>query len=299
MLSILILSYNYDLYALVEKLQKECIDLGLEFEILCSDDNSEEHFQNKSIAQLVNCRYIIQSVNIGRSHTRIFLMEQAAYDTIIMIDSDTYPVNSDFVAKYLAVINSNNKAIVSGGLQYSKQKPKDAELLRWVYGKSREVIPAHKRQLKPFNYTLCSNICFNKKHLNGIGFPSAVKGYGYEDFVFFKKLKENNRQIIHIDNEVYHLNLETSIEFLEKTILGIHTFQYLLNEGIIDHDATLLSKSHFKLQRLGLQETYNFFFKKFEAVITKNLTSSQPKLLLFDIYKLGKLNQIFSKKKSV
>ncbi len=296
MLSILILSYNYDLYALVEKLQKECVNLGVAFEILCSDDNSQKHFRNKSIEQLSHCHYIIQPINIGRSHTRIFLMEQAVYDTVIMIDSDTYPVNQNFVARYLSALSNNEKAIVSGGLQYSNLKPKETELLRWVYGKSREAIPAKKRQLKPYKYTLCSNICFNKKYLAGIGFPAAVKGYGYEDFVFFKNLKENNREIIHIDNEVFHLKLETSRDFLDKTILGIHTFQFLLNEGIIDNDATSLSKNQFRLQRLGLQKTFNFFFKKTEAMITKNLTSSQPNLILFDLYKLGKLNQLLTKK---
>lgn len=295
MLSILILSYNYNLYSLVRKLHSECCSLGLEFEILCSDDNSTEHFQNKSIEDLDNCHYIIQRENIGRSLNRNFLINRATYDTVIMIDSDTYPVKNHFVATYLSLINKNERALISGGLEYQPQKPIETELLRWVYGQSREAIPAKVRQLKPYKYTLCSNICFNKKHLNGIGFPETISGYGYEDFVFFRQLEKENRQVIHLDNTVFHLKLETSAEFLNKTVLGIQTLKQLLDEGVIDDKATTLSRSQLMLKKLAFEKIFKYVFKKSEPMIRSNLTSNNPKIYLLDIYKLGKLNEISSK----
>lgn len=291
MLSILILSYDYDLYSLVIKLQNECCSLGLEFEILCSDDNSKEHFRNNSIGDIDNCHYIKQSANIGRSRTRNFLIDRATYDTVIMIDSDTYPVTNNFVANYLSIISKNEKAIISGGLKYKNEKPRETELLRWVYGQAREAIPAKKRQLNPYKYTLCSNICFNKNHLNGIGFPQTVHGYGYEDFVFFRQLEKENREIIHLDNAVFHLKLDTSTEFLDKTVLGIRTLKQLLDDGIVDSHATLLSRSQIILKKLHFQKIFHYFFKKYEPMIKANLISNNPKIHLLDIYKLGKLNE--------
>ncbi len=291
MLSILILSYDYDLYSLVRKLQSDCCSLGLEFEILCSDDNSKNHFRNRTIEDLDNCHYITQSANIGRSRTRNFLINSATYDTVIMIDSDTYPVTDNFIANYLSIISKNEKAIISGGLKYKNEKPRETELLRWVYGQAREAIPAKTRQLKPYKYTLCSNICFNKKHLNGIGFPETVRGYGYEDFVFFRQLEKANREIIHLDNAVFHLKLDTSAEFLDKTVLGMQTLKQLLDEGVVDSQATLLSSSQLMLQKLHFQKIFHYLFKKYEPRIKANLISSNPKINLLDIYKLGKLNE--------
>ena len=48
MISILIPVYNYDVTELVAELHRQCMDLGMPFEILCYDDGSQSDFKAKN-----------------------------------------------------------------------------------------------------------------------------------------------------------------------------------------------------------------------------------------------------------
>ncbi|MBW3518022.1 glycosyltransferase [Flavobacterium sp. NKUCC04_CG] len=287
MLSILIVSYNYSLYTLVKRLQIECVSLGVEFEILCSDDNSNNHYKNESIEQLEHCHYFIQPINIGRSLSRNFLINKAQFDSIIMLDSDTLPAQPHFIKNYLDLLVNQNKTFINGGLQYHQDGIPKNEMLRWVYGKSREAISASVRNLNPYSYALCSNICFSKKSINNIRFNNKIRDYGYEDLVFYKDLQKNQIDVFHVDNPVYHLKLELSQVFLNKTKISIENLNKLWKSGVIVKRDTSLLKTFYLINFFYLQRITTWLFLKTEGFLLKNLLSEKPSVLLFDLYKLG------------
>ena len=76
MLSILIPTYNYNVYPLVSELHKQCLECEIDFEIIVIDDGSKLFFnENQEINSFKNCRFEILEKNIGRSgigrHRRI------------------------------------------------------------------------------------------------------------------------------------------------------------------------------------------------------------------------------------
>ena len=56
MLSILIPTYNYSIFALVKKVHEQCMEAHVPFEICCLDDQSKNSFQleNQAISTLSN-----------------------------------------------------------------------------------------------------------------------------------------------------------------------------------------------------------------------------------------------------
>ena len=68
MLSILIPCYNYSSFNLVNTLNKQCIDLKIDYEILVSEDAGEKYLEvNRKINRLDNCQYLINQINLGRA----------------------------------------------------------------------------------------------------------------------------------------------------------------------------------------------------------------------------------------
>jgi hypothetical protein len=55
--------------------------------------------------------------------------------------------------------------------------------------------------------------------------------HGYEDYSFISTLKLRNIAIEHIENPLFHLNLETSEVFLSKTKIAIQTLLSLSKDN--------------------------------------------------------------------
>jgi glycosyltransferase involved in cell wall biosynthesis len=74
MLSILIPVYNYNVYPLVSELHKQCLECGVNFEILCQDDASNQiESENQKINSLENCHFSKNNSNLGRVKNINFL----------------------------------------------------------------------------------------------------------------------------------------------------------------------------------------------------------------------------------
>ncbi|MCP1997202.1 glycosyltransferase family 2 protein [Flavobacterium sp. HSC-61S13] len=287
MLSILIPTYNYDVYPLVDRLHQECVQLGINFEIICSDDASTVPYPYSKIESLSNCYYHIQVKNMGLSNSRNFLIEKSIYDYNLLLDCDTLPVSKDFVKKYLDGILYHQEKILSGGLRYQQADQAKSKSLRWIYGQSREAIPTAIRQKRPYNYSLCSNIFFNKKTLKDLRFDRDIKEYGYEDFIFFKNLQKRKIEVYHIENSVFHLKVESSLAFLNKTQQALQTLNGLLMEKQITKQDTSLLRTYGILDNLYLTQSSSWLFSKSQRYFEKNLLSDTPSLFLYDLYKLG------------
>ena len=290
MLSILIPSFNYNTFPLVQELHQQLLQQNIAFEIIVGDDAStdiETNKLNQQITSLSNCVLKVNTVNLGRGSNRNALCKIATYPWILFLDCDTIPTSSSFIGNYLNCINRNDGAVFFGGIAYTTEKPKKDELLRWIYGRTREAIPVQKRRSKSYEATLVSNILMKKQLQLDYPFNSSIYDYGFEDFVFIAELKKNHVLINHINNPVFHINLEKSDVFLEKHLKAINNLHFLIQKRVVDANETHLSKTHQWLSRFGLHSLIKVLFKNLEPSLRKNLLSNKPSLLLFDFYKLG------------
>jgi glycosyltransferase involved in cell wall biosynthesis len=278
MLSIVIPVYYYNALSLVNELVKQCNFSGITFEILCQDDasNSQENILNQEINLISNCSFFINVNNLGRGKNINSLAQKAKYDWLLILDCDTFPTGSNFIQNYVEVISSSSKKILFGGIIYEDKKPEKEQLLRWLYGLKRET-----------SSILTSNLLIQKNVFLKYPFDESITKYGYEDLCFFAVLKKNNYGIFQIENPAFHLNLETSEVFLNKTKIALENLVFLYNSNKVSGDDSKILKTFELLKNLKLTRFSAFLFKKNQSKIERNLLSEKPSLFLFDLYKLG------------
>jgi glycosyltransferase involved in cell wall biosynthesis len=287
MLSILIPVYNYNVVPLVLELQKQCLECEIDFEILCQDDESNKiEPENHRINNLEKCNFSRNNSNFGRSKMRNFLAEKAKFEWLLLMDCDTFPTENDYIQKYLSQINEA-QIVVFGGIKYQKEKPNNDQLLRWIYGNARESLSVEKRNTNANGNALTSNILIRKNIFILNKFDESITKYGYEDLIFLSDLKKKGALVKHIDNPTYHLGLETSQQFLEKTKIALGNLKLIAETTSLDNSESKILQTYVLLKRLYLGFLISFLFKITERKIERNLLSQNPSLLLFDLYKLG------------
>lgn len=296
MLSILIPVYNYNAFPLVFELHKQCLERNLAFEIICQDDASNDFLiENNEINALENCCFSSNGTNLGRGKNINKMAGKANYDWLLILDCDTFPKNSHFIKKYLLKIQENDNSIIFGGIVYDVKKPKNDQLLRWDYGHKRESLSVEKRKRKPNSSALTSNLLLKKELFSQHPFDENITKYGYEDLCFMMALEENKVKVNHIENPVFHLNLETSALFLDKTKTALENLVYIVNLKKTDLKDSKIITVYSSLKKLKLTSLTVYFFNLFENRITAQLISNKPSLLLFDLYKLGHFCRLQSK----
>jgi len=286
MISILIPCYNYNAYDLVSKLEKECLTLGIIFEIICIDDASFSPLNelNQKINILTNCKFFESKKNIGRSENRQLLSQKAQYKWLLYIDVDVKPLNDDFIKVYLNEIKKGFE-VVFGGFNY---KNIESNNLRYLFGKSREDIPSNKRNKTPYKYIISSNFLVKKVIFDKINKNININGYGM-DYFFGALLKENLISINHIDNEVTHYGLDDNSKFLIKTNEALKNLHYLTNNKLIKKNDITILKYYRLLNFLGLKKIISMLFNMFSQSAESNLKGSNPSLFVFDLYRLSYL----------
>ena len=286
MISILIPIYNYSAVLLVKELQRQCTECSIEFEIICIDDCSS-HFkhENSTISGLEKCSLLFLDKNIGRSKIRNLLAASAAYEWLLFLDCDTFPKNKLFIASYLQQIKQSPYMAIFGGLSYAKTRPKNNQLLRWVYGQKREVKTAARRQNHPYTNSYVSNFLIQKSIFFIVQFDKSITTYGFEDAIFIQSLKSKHVVIDQIDNPVYHLNLENSNLFLLKTKEALQTL--LSIKKVQPSLSTKLLSTFYILQKLKLVTITGTLYNCIAVLLEKNLLSKKPSMILFDVYKIG------------
>ena len=286
MISILIPCYNYNAYDLVSRLEKECLTLGIVFEIICIDDASFSALNevNQKINILTNCKFFESKKNIGRSANRQLLSQKAQYKWLLFIDVDVNPLNDNFIEVYLNEIKKGFE-VVFGGFNYKKIESTN---LRYLFGKSREDIPCIKRNKNPYKYIISSNFLVKKVIFDKINKSININGYGM-DYFFGALLKENLVSINHIDNEVTHYGLDDNSKFLTKTKEALKNLYHLNNNDLINKNDITILKYYRILNFFGLRKTTSMAINMFSKTIESNLKGSHPNLFIFDLYRLSYL----------
>lgn len=278
MYSILIPIYNYDIRALVATLLKETELLNSRYEIICIDDASTNvsiKRKNKELENFKNCNYQELTNNIGRSSIRNLLAEKAHYENLIFLDSDVLPNNINFINNYLIALKKSS--VVFGGISYPEIKQKKS-ILHHQYGSEREA---------KLEFT-SANFAIEKKVFQKVRFDESLKTYGFEDVLFNKSLKKLGITALKINNQVNHFGIICDNQiYIEKEQEALKTLNTLfINKKITAKEVKLLKFYSF-LKNVKMASAFGLFTKKNEKFLIKNLTSKNPSLFVFDIYRLG------------
>jgi GT2 family glycosyltransferase len=295
MLSICIPVYNYDIVPLINELHIQATSLNIEFEIIVIDDYSNSFFKNMNsiIKDFPNVRYIELEENIGRSKIRNRLAKLAKYDYLIFMDCDSKIYLKNYIKNYTK--ECNGEIVVCGGTAYEDVCFDQNHFLRWLYGMNRESISAEIRNLTPNKSFATHNFLISKSIFKKVRFNESIVSYGHEDTLFGFDLRKNNYQIKHINNQLYHIGLEASSDFIKKTEQGIINLKFLKN-NLKSQDEFFneikLMKFYNSIKKIGLHWIFALIFKIFRKSLFNNLTGNKPSLKLFDFYKLGFLSSI-------
>ncbi|TYB76868.1 glycosyltransferase family 2 protein [Bizionia myxarmorum] len=297
MLSILIPTYNYDISRLVKEIHAQISELSIPFEICCYDDASTNKSvveTNQSIHNLPHTSYTVFTKNMGRSAIRNLLAQNAKFDWLLFLDADVLPKNNDFISKYLEAITEKTE-VIYGGILYVEEKPNQSHLLRWVYGNEREALSTVNRNKNVYLSFLTLNFLIKKSVFSKVAFNENIPNLRHEDTLFSHNLKLADIEVTHIENPTYHLGLEESSHFLEKSLESVDALYLFLKQGLIPKDYTKITRVFFKLKPFGLHYVLALMYTIFEAYFKRNLLSKKPSLFIFDLCRLSYLCKLYTK----
>lgn len=287
MLSILIPTYNYNVFPLVKRLHEQAMDSKIDFEIRVYDDCSTLIVpENEKINHLSNAFHILLNENIGRSAIRNLLAKEAKYPNLLFLDADTQVIKNDFIENYLDEI-PHGYQIIYGGIRYCENPPLKVEKLRWIYGIAREALSVEERRKQPHIRFLTLNFLIHKTVFSQLKFNEDIPNLRHEDTLFSLDAKKKNIDVRHIDNPVVHLGLESSEVFLRKSRESVESLKLFVDQNLINAEETALSAKAHQLKKNGLAWSASLFYKIFKKTMEKNLLSGNPSLFIFDIYRLG------------
>ena len=285
MISILIPIFNWDVSELVRKLQRQCEMLHVPFEILAFEDGSDPVWQQKNsgLGDFFGINYRIFSSNLGRSRIRNELADQAQYPFLLFLDCDSGILREDFIKQYLDQLQE--ETVLYGGREYQKAPPSEkALLLHWRFGRYREQLTVTERQKEPYHRFMTNNFLIPRSIFQSIRFDERLLQYGHEDTLFGLELRKRSVSILHLDNPVIHLGLETADSFLEKNRQAMQNLAFLLQ----DHPdlETRLLGSFRQLKKWKLAGLAYSFLSLILPWLRRDLLSTDPHLQSLDLFKL-------------
>lgn len=260
MLSILIPTYNYNPQPLVDVLNHQASALSIDYEILVLNDASTMPIE------LIGCTTINMTKNVGRAKGRNILALRARYPYLLFIDSDSMPVNDDFLKRYIE--QARPDIVLSGGRIYH---PLENSLLT-IYGvkeRNPKDLQMSNKQKFPF---LTPNFLIDAELFNVVKFDESLTKYGHEDTVFGIELTRHGIPYCRFDNPVYHEHIESNEDYLQKVELAMETFRSLFGRypELLDFPIVHLSK----------------YIPSVNLKWLRNRLLAKPSLHLLQLYKL-------------
>jgi glycosyltransferase involved in cell wall biosynthesis len=291
MLSINIPVYNILVSELVWQLKKQFDQLALDVEIRIYDDGSEEavKHENRKLTKIPKVIYREMEQNMGRAAIRNLMGLESQKPYLLFIDADSKLISEDFLKKYAELVKPG--VVLCGGTAYSSQKPAEKKMLRWIYGQHREAISAEKRNSKKGFIITSNNFLIDRDTFRKVHFRENLGPYGHEDTLLGFDMFQAGIKTEHINNPVEHTGLEDSITFLNKTKAALENL-LVISENVLPESTAFQKRMPFlnryrKITRIIPSLLICRLFNQLKYTFEKNLTSKNPNLLLFDLYKLG------------
>lgn len=284
-ISILLPVYNHVCIDLVRNLQQQAETCDVDYEIIVADDGSMDVStieNNRAIADIHNCTYIIRDVNVGRAAIRNFLAKTASYEWLLFLDCDVELPDTDFMRRYIEVACDD---VVDGGVRTDDDIDGWRGNLRFAYEHASE--PRHtaaERRKNPYRCFRTTNFMVRRAMIQDCMFDERFKFYGYEDVLFGKRLEERGYVIRHIENPVIISDMEPNDIFLEKTEEALRTLNLFRDE--LRGYSHLLDVSE-RISRFIPMWLSAAFHALFGKLLRRNLMGRHPNLTVFGLYRLG------------
>lgn len=283
MLSILIPIFNADCSTLVSKLADQASAIeGLEWEIVVADDGSTDQNairENQNINAIPHCRYILKEENVGRAMNRNYLARQAKGDLLLFIDGDGDVIMRNYLAKFHEA--SRHAAVCYGGY---RMMPGPKNNLRHLY--EVQSAPQHsleERQKHPYRSFNIANLLIKKEIFMAHPLDERFRKYGYEDVLLGKQLRAAGISVSHIDAPIGFFEYESNESYVAKTEEGLQTL-YQFQDELQGYSKIIeVTKKMHRLSRGAFMMIYRLMEHRWR----KNLTSDNPSLKIFQLYKLG------------
>ena len=294
-LSLLLPVYECPCVELVEELHRQCTALHIDFEIIVADDGSPDRRfqeQNKAIERLPHTRYIVRRENVGRSAIRNFLAREAKAPRLVFVDGDMKLHNPTFVATYL---DCPRGKVVYGGYSIGPlSNPEEKGNLRRRYEEAFSANHrADVRNRHPYHDFHTSNFLVDRSVMMETPLDENFHHYGYEDILWGKQLQGHGIEITHIDNPVSFDDFEDNAHFLRKTEESLRTLKLFSHEL---HGYSALLGKYRIIKRLNMGKMVNFFYKSVRKPMLTHLEGNNPRVFVFNIYKLLYYNHINQEK---
>ena len=286
MISILIPIYNQSIVDLVQEFVAQCGKTKCQFEIICLDDVSQPKFHdiNRAVQHIMGVNYVELTDHCGRSKIRNKLASLARFEHLLFIDSDSKINSKRYIKKFLQAIEENPQAVISGGRSYAKKEPKrDAYKLHWRYGTKRESPKASIRNKRATELFHSNNFVVPRTVTSKHKFDESITTYGYED-IYWAHQVSTDYPIMHIDNPIKHAGLKPVDVFLAETKEAlVNLGQLYQKDETVD---TRLLRVYKRLIKWGLLKPCHSVLNRRMPRIEHNLKGENPKLFLYDMYKL-------------
>lgn len=293
MLSVLITIYNYNLLPLVKEIYQQCLELGIDFEILTQDDasNSIHNLENEKINLLSNCSYVSLEKNVGYRENKNILVSQSKFENLLILDGDCVLPFHNFIKNYADQIPDYE--VVYGGRIHAEKAPSKQQLLRWKYGKYMEDQTVDQRNKNVYRATLFNNTLIKKAVFNQIKFDSSFKKYGNDDTLFSFELQKLNTKIKHIHNPVQHDDIDSNAVYVEKTKNSLDNLYQLYQKQLITKDYSKMVNLVSRLHSFKTTYLLAIFYTIFGKLLENQLKGNNPSLFVFNVFRLSYFSKIF------
>ncbi|MDD1539051.1 glycosyltransferase family 2 protein [Riemerella anatipestifer] len=292
MISICIPIYNTEVTTLVTDLKSEIETNDLNAEIVLIDDASDEYYcgLNKPLEVAVDTMVWLPK-NVGRARIRNLFLKYAKGQYLLFLDSDGEIISNQFIQNYQKIITENKDVkVVYGGGGTQKEKPLTGQYLRWKFANERENLPLLQRKRNKRLSFQTNNFLIDRDIFSQCLFEEQLTGYGYEDIVFAKDLKDRGINIFHIDNPVLNFYLDTNEAYLKKIEDSMDNLCFLLKNSPKRVEDIKLIKAYYLVNKLKLNSLLSRLFSSFgKEFLREKLLSGKVSLRYLDMYKLGLL----------
>lgn len=288
-ISVCIPVYNFDIRDLVTVLRKEIQIHQIEAEIVLIDDASNSSFNEiYQEASAYADQFIFLDKNIGRSKIRNLFLEHTKGEYLLFLDCDAKIDNTDLLKNYLQEIEQDREVEVIYG--NFKIDPAYSKTLRNRYSIEREIFSGDR--ISDFSVFKTVNFIIKREAFIKFQFNETLVNYGYEDYVFAKKMELNKVRFSAINNPVMHVDDTSNEVFLAKTETAMNSLyqlsQDVKNENYIK-DIKVLRMAR-KIKDLGFSKLFIFLYERLiKKIALKNLLSEDPDIKYLDVYKLALL----------
>lgn len=291
MLSICIPVYNFNLTTTLHQLLQQSEEVDHAVEIIVIDDDSDLPFKEAHrIIQHANFRYTENKSNRGRSAIRNQLAKKAKFNHLLYLDGDVGIIRDHFIRDYIKAIALHPMAVINGGRVYPPHSPGPNQNLRWEYGITYESKTAAERSKTTYASFMTNNFATPKAVIEAIPFDERIAQYGHEDTLFGWELQQRKIQLIHIDNPILNIDIETDSVFMDKTDESIISLAQICKM----YTTTSLPNS---IRLYRVTKNIKWFFKlpfihswteKHCRKLRKKLIDGKTDLNLFQSYKILK-----------